>query len=113
MNLRDHRDRGIYRPKVPDFAFQFGLFGTRFEWSTETADERLQRFSDEPISIITGLAFAGAYDAVGLGIVLFAPPPWKPIGATMLAPGPSEVILFGIGYELGKRFEERVPDWLI
>ena len=56
------------------------------------------------IPIATGLALAGAYDAVGLAIVVFAPPPLKPIGVIMLAPGPSELILFGIGYYIGDQF---------
>ena len=67
MNLRPYRDRGIYRPEFPDFAFQFKLpvLGVPLEWSTETVDERVQRFSEEPVPIMTGLAFATAPFVIG------------------------------------------------
>ena len=45
------------------------------------------------VPVLTGIAFAASYDLAGAAIVAFAPPPWKPIGLAMLAPGPSEAIL--------------------
>ena len=65
------------------------------------------------VPVATGVAFAASYDLAGAAIVAFAPPPWKPIGLTMLAPGPSEAILFGVGYAVGKRIQEEVPPWML
>jgi hypothetical protein len=65
------------------------------------------------VPVLTGIAFAASYDLAGAAIVAFAPPPWKPIGLAMLAPGPSEAILFGVGYSVGSRIQEEIPPWML
>ncbi len=64
--------------------------------------------SPSPIPIIFGTAAVAAPYVAGVAIVAFAPPWWKPIGASMLVPGPTDPLFFAAGYEFG----EHVEDWL-
>ncbi len=82
------------------------------EFSTDTAKDRFRTAKENPIPVATGLIFAGAPYAVGAAITLFAPPPLKPIGASMLIPGPTDPILFALGYSVGQQIEGGVVEVL-
>ncbi len=105
--MRYHRDRGIHRPKIPDFSFQFDFFGRTYEWSTDTARERHQTFKEDPLPVAMGLVFASAPFVVGAVGVAYAPPPYKPVFATMMVPtGIGEMFWFGVGYGFGKQLQD-------
>ena len=78
----------------------------KLEWSSQTARERGRKTLQNPIPVATGLAFAGAPYVAGAAIVYFGPAPLKPVGASMLVPGPSDPILFAMGYQAGKEIED-------
>ena len=59
-----------------------------------------------PIPVAVGTAFVVTPYVVGAAIVVFGPPPLKPVGASMLIPGPSDPILFAMGYYIGEQFVE-------
>ena len=75
-------------------------------WHNPETREFIQE--SEFIPVVSGLALAAAYDIAGLAVIAFAPPPFKPIGVAMVAPGPSEAILFGVGYVAGTWFRDSV-----
>ena len=99
------------RPYFVDGGFRFDLPGPyTFEWTVGTAKKRGRHAREHPIPVMTGLAFAAVPYAVGAGIVIFAPPWWKPVGASMLVPGPSDPILFALGYSVGLTIEDRFEE---
>jgi len=96
--------------------FSVDIPGYTIEWSFATAHDRISRRREivrTGIPIFTGLAAAAAYDIAGLAVVAFAPPPLKPVGLAMIAPGPTEPILFAGGYWFGTQIEDHIPDWAI
>ena len=107
--MRLYRERGIRLFEIPDFEHQFTLFGKRMEWSTDTVRTRAQHFESHPLPITMGLSFAAApYVIGGLGVA-FAPPPFKPLFASMMVPtGVGELFWFGVGYGFGEQLE----DWM-
>ncbi len=77
------------------------------EWSWKTAEERVTHVKEHPIPVATGVAFVATPYVVGAGIVAFAPPPFKVIGAAMLVPNPvADVAYFGLGYSVGLKIED-------
>jgi hypothetical protein len=90
--------------------FRFDLPGPyTLEWTLGTARERITRGillrHPEPIPLLTGLAFAATPYVVGAAIVAFAPPWYKPIGLSMMVPGPSDPLLFAAGFAVGQEIE--------
>ncbi len=80
------------------------------EFSSDTAKDRFRTAYENPIPVATGLVFAGIPYAVGAAISVFAPPPLKPIGVSMLVPGPTDPILFALGYSVGQNLEEDIAE---
>lgn len=58
------------------------------------------------IPLAFGAAFVAVPYVVGGAIVVFAPPPWKPVGLAMLAPSPMDAVYFSAGYYVGEQFVE-------
>lgn len=80
------------------------------EWTLGTARKRVGKIEhaitvERPIPVLTGLAFVAAPYAAGAAIVAFAPPWIKPIGLSMMVPGPSDPLLFAAGYAVGEEIE--------
>ncbi len=99
----------VRKPKRrKDLRFEFDIPGPyTLEWSWETAEERVTHVKEHPIPVATGVAFAAAPYVFGAGIVAFAPPPFKVIGAAMLVPNPfADAAYFALGYSVGVRIEE-------
>ncbi len=82
------------------------------EFSSSTARDRFRTAKENPIPVATGLIFAGIPYAVGAGIAIFAPPPLKPIGVSMLVPGPTDPVLFALGYSVGQEFEDDIIEFV-
>ena len=78
------------------------------EWSSKRGRRRIDQAGRNPIPIATGLAFAGAPYAIGAAIVYFGPAPMKPLGASMLVPGPTDPILFAMGYRVGDDIDDDI-----
>ena len=90
-----------------DWSFTIDVPGpNKFEFSSKTARRRVKRGAENPIPVATGLVFAGIPYVIGAAIVYFGPAPMKPVGASMLVPGPSDIPLFYAGYRVGERIEE-------
>ena len=62
------------------------------------------------IPIATAITFVAVPYVIGGAIVLFAPPPFKPIGMAMLAPSPMDAVYFAAGYWVGEQFVEVLYD---
>ena len=70
-------------------------------------------FSPEPEDLIpfaVGTTFVAIPYVVGGAIVLFAPPPMKPIGMAMLVPSPMDAVYFAAGYYVGEQFVQVIYD---
>ena len=80
----------------------------KLEFSSVTARSRLKRAAKDPIPIAMGVAFAGIPYVIGAAIVYFGPAPMKPVGMSMLVPGPSDPILFAMGYKVGERISDPI-----
>ena len=66
-------------------------------------------FSPQPsLPVLMGTAAVAVPYVVGAGIILLAPPPWKPIGVSMVIPSPMDAAYFAAGYEFGENLE----DWI-
>ena len=91
---------------------QFDLPGAyTLEWSLGTVRERGHRVKEDPIPVLTGLAFAAAPYVVGAVGVAYAPLPLKPVFASMMIPtGVGEVFWFGVGYKVGEEIESGLYD---
>ncbi len=99
----------VVRPKRrKELRFDFDIPGPySLEWSWETAEERVTHVKEHPIPVATGIAFVATPYVIGAGIVAFAPPPFKVIGAAMLIPNPvADVAYFGLGYSVGLKIED-------
>ncbi len=100
----------VPRLEIVRGGFRFDLPGPMtLEWTLGTARERTTRGillrHPEPIPLMTGLAFAAAPYVAGAAIVVFAPPWYKPVGLSMMVPGPSDPLLFAAGFAVGQEIE--------
>tara|TARA_Y100001968_G_C19275965_1_gene676740 strand:+ start:131 stop:496 length:366 start_codon:yes stop_codon:yes gene_type:complete len=78
------------------------------EWSKRVKAERIRK----AVPVLAGVAAAAAPYAVGAAIVAYAPPPYKPIGVSMMIPtGAGEAFWFAVGYTAADRLQDQVPDW--
>ena len=94
---------------LSDTTFTIDIPGpNKLEFSSVTARSRMRKAAKNPIPITTGLVFAGIPYVIGAALVYFGPAPMKPVGATMLVPGPTDPVLFGIGYKFGESIESDI-----
>jgi len=87
------------------------------EWRLKHARDRIRHRREvgrEVIPVATGVTFAVAPYIAGAAIVAFAPPWMKPLGVSMMVPtGVGEIFWFGVGYGVGKQFQQHIPDWML
>jgi len=101
------------RPKLarghPSFTFDIPGPMT-LEWSSQTAVDRLEHTAENPIPVLTGVAFAAAPYVVGAVLVAWAPHPViKAAGVSMMVPtGVGEAFWFSVGYGVGTQIEDAI-----
>ncbi len=74
-----------------------------------TEDELIRKLGyvvEHPVPFVTAMTFVAVPYVVGGMIVVLAPPPWKPVGVSMMVPGPSDPLLFAAGYSVGMQIED-------
>lgn len=102
--IHDSETWEIHYTDVGPLRWQQNQIGPRL---TPATQDFLHDTWDEPLPMIMGTAFLLAPYAVGAGVFIFAPPPFKPVGLAMMVPGPSDPVMFALGYEFGEYLESQ------